>query len=74
MFPKNSVSFRGYESDMNWEKGEGHPFEYSVYGAACSEVEIDCLTGSHKVSTTGKVFKCTYDAPRIYTCHLLEEI
>uniref|UniRef100_A0A8C0VY89 aldehyde oxidase n=1 Tax=Castor canadensis TaxID=51338 RepID=A0A8C0VY89_CASCN len=40
--------FRGYESDMNWEKGEGHPFEYSVYGAACSEVEIDCLTGSHK--------------------------
>ncbi|KAL2774902.1 aldehyde oxidase [Daubentonia madagascariensis] len=40
--------FRGYESDMNWEKGEGHPFEYSVYGAACSEVEIDCLTGDHK--------------------------
>nr|XP_021526378.1 aldehyde oxidase isoform X2 [Aotus nancymaae] len=40
--------FRGYESDMNWEKGEGHPFEYFVYGAACSEVEIDCLTGDHK--------------------------
>ncbi|GAB1284986.1 Aldehyde oxidase 1 [Apodemus speciosus] len=40
--------FRGYESDINWEKGEGHPFEYFVFGAACSEVEIDCLTGSHK--------------------------
>lgn len=48
---KNSVSSRGYESNMNWETGEGHPFEYFVYGAACSEVEIDCLTGAHKVST-----------------------
>lgn len=51
---KNSVSSRGYESDINWEKGEGHPFEYFVYGAACSEVEIDCLTGDHKVSTSWK--------------------
>ncbi|XP_035954385.2 aldehyde oxidase isoform X1 [Halichoerus grypus] len=40
--------FRGYESNMNWETGEGHPFEYFVYGAACSEVEIDCLAGAHK--------------------------
>ncbi|KAK1336525.1 hypothetical protein QTO34_002556 [Cnephaeus nilssonii] len=40
--------FRGYESNMNWETGEGHPFEYFVYGAACSEVEIDCLTGAYK--------------------------
>lgn len=40
--------FRGYESNIDWEKGEGHPFEYCVYGAACSEVEIDCLTGNHK--------------------------
>lgn len=48
---KNSVSSRGYESNINWETGEGHPFEYFVYGAACSEVEIDCLTGAHKVST-----------------------
>ncbi|NP_001274196.1 aldehyde oxidase 1 [Equus caballus] len=40
--------FRGYESHMNWETGEGHPFEYFVFGAACSEVEIDCLTGAHK--------------------------
>ncbi|CAI9621521.1 unnamed protein product [Staurois parvus] len=40
--------FRGYETYMDWEKGEGRPFEYSVYGAACSEVEVDCLTGDHK--------------------------
>ncbi|XP_006889138.1 PREDICTED: aldehyde oxidase-like [Elephantulus edwardii] len=40
--------FRGYESNMDWEKSKGHPFEYFVYGAACSEVEIDCLTGNHK--------------------------
>ncbi|XP_004628659.1 aldehyde oxidase 1 [Octodon degus] len=40
--------FRGYESNIDWEKGEGHPFEYCVYGAACSEVEVDCLTGTHK--------------------------
>lgn len=37
---------------MNWETGEGHIFEYFVFGAACSEVEIDCLTGNHKVSST----------------------
>lgn len=35
---------------MDWEKQEGDPFPYYVYGAACSEVEIDCLTGAHKVS------------------------
>lgn len=34
---------------MDWEKGEGHPFQYCVYGAACSEVEVDCLTGDYKV-------------------------
>ncbi|XP_069839452.1 aldehyde oxidase 1-like [Dendropsophus ebraccatus] len=41
--------FRGYETYMDWEKGEGRPFEYCVYGAACSEVEVDCLTGDFKI-------------------------
>uniref|UniRef100_A0A9L0JKC9 aldehyde oxidase n=1 Tax=Equus asinus TaxID=9793 RepID=A0A9L0JKC9_EQUAS len=41
--------FRGYEAFMDWEKGEGDPFPYYVYGAASSEVEVDCLTGAHKV-------------------------
>ncbi|XP_008831690.1 aldehyde oxidase 2 [Nannospalax galili] len=40
--------FRGYKAFMDWEKGEGDPFPYYVYGAACSEIEIDCLTGAHK--------------------------
>ncbi|XP_056392196.1 aldehyde oxidase-like isoform X2 [Hyla sarda] len=40
--------FRGYDTYMDWEKGEGHPFQYCVYGAACSEVEVDCLTGDYK--------------------------
>lgn len=45
------ASPRGYDADMDWEKGEGHPFTYFVFGAACSEVEIDCLTGDHKVTS-----------------------
>ena len=30
--------------------GHGNPFNYFTYGAACSEVEIDCLTGDHQVN------------------------
>uniref|UniRef100_A0A672VAW8 Aldehyde oxidase 1 n=1 Tax=Strigops habroptila TaxID=2489341 RepID=A0A672VAW8_STRHB len=40
--------FRGYNENMDWEKGEGQPFTYFLFGAACSEVEINCLTGDHK--------------------------
>ncbi|XP_071977277.1 aldehyde oxidase-like [Engystomops pustulosus] len=40
--------FRGFGREMNWEKGEGNPAHYFVFGVACSEVEIDCLTGDHK--------------------------
>uniref|UniRef100_A0A8B9QN24 Xanthine dehydrogenase/oxidase n=1 Tax=Apteryx owenii TaxID=8824 RepID=A0A8B9QN24_APTOW len=32
----------------SFEKNEGRPFCYFSYGVACSEVEIDCLTGDHK--------------------------
>uniref|UniRef100_A0A8C3NMH1 xanthine dehydrogenase n=1 Tax=Geospiza parvula TaxID=87175 RepID=A0A8C3NMH1_GEOPR len=38
----------GYNEYMDWEKGEGQPFTYFLFGAACSEVEINCLTGDHK--------------------------
>lgn len=53
---------------MNWEKGEGHPFEYFVCGAACSEVEIDCLTGNHKVSTTWECLLTTCERLKLHTC------
>lgn len=33
----------------NFETNTGNPFHYFSYGVACSEVEIDCLTGDHKV-------------------------
>ncbi|XP_028998370.1 xanthine dehydrogenase/oxidase [Betta splendens] len=39
----------GYDFDSN----SGRVFNYFSYGAACTEVEIDCLTGAHKnLSTT----------------------
>jgi len=34
------------------EKGQGHPFYYFAYGMAVSEVEIDILTGAHKILRT----------------------
>jgi xanthine dehydrogenase large subunit len=34
------------------EKGQGNPFYYFAYGMAVSEVEIDTLTGQHKLLRT----------------------
>ncbi len=36
---------------IHWDrdKGEGHPFYYFAYGAACAEVSIDTLTGEYVV-------------------------
>ena len=31
------------------EKGQGHPFYYYAYGMAVSKVEVDILTGNHKL-------------------------
>ncbi|CAN2388442.1 acting on CH or CH2 groups [Pristimantis euphronides] len=38
-----SVDGIGYDP----EKNQGRPSSYFSYGVACSEVEIDCLTGDH---------------------------
>ncbi|SFD82873.1 xanthine dehydrogenase molybdopterin binding subunit [Roseivivax sediminis] len=37
--------------DIHWDRssGTGRPFYYYAYGAACSEVEIDTLTGEYRV-------------------------
>ncbi len=39
---------------IHWDrdKGEGHPFYYFAYGAACSEVSVDTLTGEYVVERT----------------------
>ncbi|XP_069108024.1 LOW QUALITY PROTEIN: xanthine dehydrogenase/oxidase-like [Argopecten irradians] len=44
----------GRSGDQEWdfEKGVGNPVHYYTYGAACTEVEIDCLTGEHQVLDT----------------------
>jgi len=36
----------------NREKGQGRPFFYFAYGAACSEVIVDTLTGENRVLRT----------------------
>ncbi|KAM6174712.1 LOW QUALITY PROTEIN: aldehyde oxidase 4-like [Erethizon dorsatum] len=41
--------FRGYQTNMDWDKEQGDAFPYYVYGAACAEVNIDCLSGTHKL-------------------------
>ncbi|MCV6824533.1 MULTISPECIES: xanthine dehydrogenase molybdopterin binding subunit [Halocynthiibacter] len=37
--------------DIHWDRaaGKGRPFYYYAYGAACSEVTIDTLTGEYRV-------------------------
>ena len=36
---------------IHWDRntGRGHPFYYFAYGAACSEVAIDTLTGEYRI-------------------------
>ncbi|KAK7136892.1 hypothetical protein R3I93_017071 [Phoxinus phoxinus] len=40
--------FMGPHTSVDWEKSEGSAYYYFTFGACCSEVEIDCLTGDHK--------------------------
>ncbi|XP_033724878.1 xanthine dehydrogenase/oxidase-like [Pecten maximus] len=44
----------GRSGDQQWDyvEGVGNPCHYYTYGAACTEVEIDCLTGAHQVLRT----------------------
>jgi xanthine dehydrogenase large subunit len=48
-----SLSATGYyatpDLDYDRDRHQGQPFYYFAYGAACSEVVIDTLTGEHKV-------------------------
>ncbi|KAG9329842.1 hypothetical protein JZ751_028951 [Albula glossodonta] len=39
---------RGHDLYMNWETQTGQPYAYFTYGASCTEVEVDCLTGDYR--------------------------
>jgi xanthine dehydrogenase large subunit len=48
-----SLSATGYYKTpkIHWDraKGQGRPFYYFAYGAACSEVAVDTLTGEYRI-------------------------
>ena len=41
--------YRTPNLDFDWEKGKGRMYNYFSYGTACSEVEVDTLTGDFNV-------------------------
>ncbi|KAJ8399470.1 hypothetical protein AAFF_G00411820 [Aldrovandia affinis] len=51
-FDRVNLSANGFyktpDLGYSFETNQGRPFNYFSYGCACSEVEIDCLTGDHK--------------------------
>ncbi|XP_078350679.1 xanthine dehydrogenase/oxidase-like [Oculina patagonica] len=55
-FDRVNLSANGFykvpDLDYNWKTNSGRLYNYFSYGAACSEVEIDCLTGDHQVLRT----------------------
>ncbi|XP_078351392.1 xanthine dehydrogenase/oxidase-like [Oculina patagonica] len=55
-FDRVNLSANGFykvpDVGYDWETNTGQPYSYFSYGAACSEVEIDCLTGDHQVLRT----------------------
>ncbi|MCA8882229.1 MAG: xanthine dehydrogenase molybdopterin binding subunit, partial [Rhodobacteraceae bacterium] len=55
-FGRVSLSATGFYKtpDIAWDriKGAGRPFFYFAYGAACSEVVIDTLTGENRILRT----------------------
>jgi xanthine dehydrogenase/oxidase len=52
-FERVNLSANGFyktpDLDYNWDTNSGRLFNYYTYGAACTEVEIDTLTGDHVV-------------------------
>ncbi|KAM3964100.1 xanthine dehydrogenase rosy [Aphomia sociella] len=51
-----SLSATGFHATpdlgYNWKTNSGRAFNYFTFGVACSEVEIDCLSGDHQVIRT----------------------
>ncbi|KAJ7379856.1 hypothetical protein OS493_012608 [Desmophyllum pertusum] len=55
-FDRVNLSANGFykvpDLTYDWKTNTGRMYNYFTYGAACSEVEIDCLTGDHQVLRT----------------------
>lgn len=55
-FDRVSLSCTGFyrtpDICYNPDTNSGQAFNYYTYGAACSEVEVDCLTGDHRLLST----------------------
>lgn len=55
-FDRVSLSATGFHKTpdlgYDWTTGQGKLFNYFTYGVACTEVEIDVLTGDHQVIRT----------------------
>ncbi|XP_029303135.1 LOW QUALITY PROTEIN: aldehyde oxidase 1-like [Cottoperca gobio] len=55
-FEKISLSATGFHKGpdlyMDWDKMEGEPYAYFVFGVCCCEVELDCLTGDYRTLRT----------------------
>ncbi|CAG8456029.1 15772_t:CDS:10 [Dentiscutata heterogama] len=55
-FDRVNLSANGFyktpDIGYNWDKNEGQMFFYFTMGAACTEVEIDVLTGDHTILRT----------------------
>ena len=41
--------YRSPDLDFSWTTGKGNVYKYFIYGAGCSEVEVDTLTGDFHV-------------------------
>ncbi len=57
-----SLSATGFYATpkVSWDRiaGQGRPFFYFAYGAACSEVVVDTLTGENRILRTDIVHDC----------------
>ena len=53
---RTQLSAYGYYNtsplDYDWDKDEGAIFNHFTFGVGCSMVEVDCLTGEHRVLRT----------------------
>lgn len=50
--------FRQTDIGYDWKTNKGNAWYYFVFGAACAEVEINCLTGDHIVRRVDIIMDC----------------